>query len=120
MWRSTHCCYCGRRIQVNVPELYRRSDSILNGQSCYRCVSEDSAARNGIDESALQVREVYEVERKDYEFYFGKYADIIKRLEDYSAARQYHGGISAEAADAIKELCSYIDDLEDMCGILDP
>jgi len=120
MWRSTKCSYCGRRIQVNIPELYRNSIKSLNGYACYRCVPADSGARNGIDESALPVREIYEIDSSDYEIYYGKYADLIKRLEDYSAARQCHGGISAEAADAIKELCSNIDELEDMCGILDP
>jgi len=32
------------------------------------------------------------------------YADLIKRLNEYSAEHEMHGGITAEAADAIEEL----------------
>lgn len=32
------------------------------------------------------------------------YTDLIKRLNEYSAEREMHGGITAEAADAIEEL----------------
>lgn len=37
------------------------------------------------------------------------YADLIKRLNEYSAEHEMHGGITAEAADAIEELCREID-----------
>lgn len=32
------------------------------------------------------------------------YEDLVKRLDAYSAEHEYHGGITAEAADAIEEL----------------
>lgn len=32
------------------------------------------------------------------------YEDLVKRLNAYSAEHQKHGGITAEAADAIEEL----------------
>lgn len=36
--------------------------------------------------------------------YMKNYNDLIKRLNEYSERNQMHGGISAEAADAIKQL----------------
>ena len=35
------------------------------------------------------------------------YTDLIKRLNEYSAEHEMHGGITAEAADAIEELAAY-------------
>lgn len=32
------------------------------------------------------------------------YEELVKRLNAYSAEHEYHGGITAEAADAIEEL----------------
>lgn len=32
------------------------------------------------------------------------YEDLVKRLDAYSAEHEYHGGITAEAADAIEEM----------------
>lgn len=32
------------------------------------------------------------------------YEGLVKRLNDYSAQKQFHGGITAEAADAIEAL----------------
>ena len=32
------------------------------------------------------------------------YEDLVKRLNEYSSSYQYHGGIAAEAADAIQDL----------------
>lgn len=32
------------------------------------------------------------------------YEDLVKRLNEYSAKHEKHGGITAEAADAIEEL----------------
>lgn len=37
------------------------------------------------------------------------YTDLVKRLNEYSAEHEMHGGITAEAADAIEELCREID-----------
>lgn len=42
-----------------------------------------------------------------------KYDDLIKRLNDYSATKQCHGGITAEAADAISELVKRCEVYED-------
>lgn len=35
--------------------------------------------------------------------------DLVARLNRYSAEKQFHGGITAEAADAIEELLSEIE-----------
>lgn len=58
MWWKTKCCYCGKKIKVNIPlRLVLRNRYNLRGNACYICVPENSIARNGIDECAWEVKE---------------------------------------------------------------
>lgn len=41
------------------------------------------------------------------------YADLIKRLNEFSTEHEMHGGITAEAADAIEELQKVLDAVND-------
>ena len=55
MKRTTKCIYCGKTIQVDIPENaipkgYSKDNDCL-GCSCNQCVPENSAARDGINES---------------------------------------------------------------------
>lgn len=42
------------------------------------------------------------------------YDELVKRLNAYSAEHECHGGITAEAADAIEKLSQRVEDLEAM------
>lgn len=49
---KTNCYYCGKGIKVLMPrKVYKEHPELLNGCSCNRCVPENSAARDGINES---------------------------------------------------------------------
>lgn len=46
------------------------------------------------------------------------YNDLVKRLNKYSATYQNHGGITAEASDAIKELMIKLQFYKDFVGCM--
>lgn len=49
---KTNCYYCGKDIKVLMPrKVYKEHPELLHGCSCNRCVPENSAARDGINES---------------------------------------------------------------------
>lgn len=56
MWYDTKCCYCGCDIRVYIhPKFVRLNRRVLLGNACNDCIPENSAARNGIDESAYPI-----------------------------------------------------------------
>lgn len=56
MMVQTRCHWCGKNITVEIPtHLYKRNPDLALGNACYKCVPENSSARNGIDESVFDV-----------------------------------------------------------------
>lgn len=46
------CCSCGKEVVVRIPKyLVSQNPEIVKGITCNSCVSADSAARDGINES---------------------------------------------------------------------
>lgn len=45
--KKTRCCYCGKEIGIGAPT----ENTTIYSCSCNDCVPDESAARNGIDES---------------------------------------------------------------------
>lgn len=48
---NVKCQYCGKEIVVDVPDDVNKTNPNLSGFSCNECVPENSAARDGINES---------------------------------------------------------------------
>ena len=68
MWWKTKCYYCNKPILVNIPaRLVLRNRDNLKGNACYRCVPENSSARDGCNECAWDIKVTYEKIRKNIE-----------------------------------------------------
>jgi len=46
------CCQCGDEVIIDIPKnIYEKNPTIINGITCNDCIPENSAARDGINES---------------------------------------------------------------------
>lgn len=51
MKKTVICQYCNKNIVVEIPDDVNKKNPNLSGFSCNECVPENSAARDGINES---------------------------------------------------------------------
>lgn len=57
-WYKTTCSCCGKEFEVKISKKrYKENPLLTAGCTCFKCVSETSLARNGIDEDCYEHKE---------------------------------------------------------------
>lgn len=57
-WCETTCSCCGKEFEVKISEKrYKENPLLATGCTCFKCISETSRARNGMDEDCYEHRE---------------------------------------------------------------
>lgn len=76
----TNCCHCKKDIMVDIPKnIYEANRNILQSCSCNECVSENSPARDGINESIYPEKKVIAV---GFELANKGLVVVVKRAND--------------------------------------
>lgn len=84
---KTKCCYCGKEILVSIPtEDYKNNPNLGKSCSCNNCIPENSAARDGINESIYTERLIlglgYELANKGIICIVKNNNDVIEEFVD--------------------------------------